>query len=49
MERVKGIEPSYSKSPDFRNIFKGRSNISQLSGRLRSFRNFSCRNGGREP
>jgi hypothetical protein len=24
MERVKGIEPLYSKSPDFRNIFKGR-------------------------
>jgi hypothetical protein len=43
MERVKGIEPSYSawKSPDFRNVFKSRSDISQLSGRLRSLRNFS--------
>jgi hypothetical protein len=41
MERVKGIKPSYSESPDFRNIFKGRSDISQLSGRLRSLRNFS--------
>jgi hypothetical protein len=42
-ERVKGIEPSYSawKSPDFRNVFKSRSDISQLFGRLRSLRNFS--------
>jgi len=23
VERVKGIEPSYSESPDFRNIFQG--------------------------
>ena len=43
LERVKGIEPSYSawKSPDFRNVFKSRSDISQLFGRLRSLRNFS--------
>jgi len=34
LERVKGIEPSYSawKSPDFRNIFNSRSDISQLLG-----------------
>src|SRR5216684_1937160 len=43
LERVKGIEPSYSawKSPDFRNVFKGRSDIFWLSGRLRLLRNFS--------
>src|SRR5260370_297033 len=43
LERVKGIEPSYSawKSPDFRNVFKSRSDILQLSGRLRSLGTFS--------
>jgi hypothetical protein len=43
LERVKGIEPSYSawKSANFRNVFKSRSDISQLFGRLRSLRNFS--------
>src|SRR5258708_37413855 len=43
LERVKGIEPSYSawKSPDFRNVFKSRSDISQLSDPLRSLQNFS--------
>ena len=42
LERVKGIEPSHSawKSPKFDNVFKSRSDISQLSGRLRSLRNF---------
>jgi hypothetical protein len=32
--QVKGTEPSYSawKSPDFRNAFKGGSDISQLLG-----------------
>jgi hypothetical protein len=43
LERVKGIEPSYSawKSPDFRNVFKVRSDIFQLFGRLRSLQIFS--------
>jgi hypothetical protein len=43
LERVKGIEPLYSawKSPEFRNVFKSRSDISRLFGRLRSLRNFS--------
>jgi hypothetical protein len=43
MERVKGIEPSYSawKSANFRNVFKNRSDILQPSGRLRSLQNFS--------
>ena len=43
MERVKGIEPSYSawKSANFSNVFKCRSDILQSSGRLRSLRNFS--------
>jgi hypothetical protein len=43
LERVKGIEPSYSawKSANFRNVFKSRSDILQLFGRLRSLRNFS--------
>jgi hypothetical protein len=40
---AKGIEPSYSawKSPDFRNVFKGCSDIFRRSGRLRMLRNFS--------
>src|ERR1700688_4281037 len=43
LERVKGIEPSYSawKSSDFRNVFKSHSDIWRLSGRLRSLGNFS--------
>jgi hypothetical protein len=42
LERVKGIEPSYSawKSPDFPNVFNAHSDILQLSGRLRSLQNF---------
>jgi hypothetical protein len=41
--KLRRLEPSYSawKSPDFRNVFKSRSDISQLFGRLRSLRNFS--------
>jgi len=43
LERVKGIEPSYSawKTPDYRNVFNSRSDISQLFGRLRSLANLS--------
>jgi hypothetical protein len=43
MERVKGIEPSYSawKSPGFSNVFKSHSDISLLFGRLKSLQNFS--------
>jgi hypothetical protein len=43
LERMKGVAPSYSawKSPNFRNVFKNRSDILQLFGRLRSLRNFS--------
>ncbi len=37
---VGGRRYSAWKSPDFRNIFKSRSDISQLVGRLRSLRNF---------
>jgi len=41
--KLRRLEPSYSawKSPDFRNVFKSRSDISQPFGRLRSLRNFS--------
>ena len=43
LERVKGIEPSYSawKSADFPCICIGHSDISQFIGRLRSLENFS--------
>ncbi|SDS47894.1 hypothetical protein SAMN05444158_2184 [Bradyrhizobium canariense] len=43
LERVKGIEPSYSawKSASFRSVFNTHSGIFQLSGRLRSLQNFS--------
>lgn len=42
LERIKGVAPLYSawKSPDFRNVFKSHSDISQLSGRLSSLQNF---------
>ena len=48
---MKGIEPSYSawKSANFRNVFKSRSDILQLSGRLRSLRNFSLSEWRRAP
>ncbi|WP_177234914.1 hypothetical protein [Bradyrhizobium sp. cf659] len=40
---LKGIEPSYSawKAPEYCNVFKSHSGISQLFGLLRSLRNFS--------
>jgi hypothetical protein len=43
MERVKGIEPSYSawKSSNFCSVFNTHSDILQLFGRLRSLQNFS--------
>jgi hypothetical protein len=43
MERVKGIEPSYSawKSSNFHNVFNSRSDISQPFGQLRSLWNFA--------
>jgi hypothetical protein len=43
MERVKGIEPSYSawKSPNPPNVFIVSSDNSQHFGRLRSLQNFS--------
>src|SRR6266702_6974143 len=43
MERVKGIEPSYSawKSGKSRHVFKGYSDIFGVFGPLRSLRNFS--------
>jgi hypothetical protein len=43
VERVKGIEPSYSawKSSNFCGVFNTHSDILQLFGRLRSLQNFS--------
>jgi hypothetical protein len=43
LERVKGIEPSYSawKSPNFTNVFTVGSDKSRPSGQLRSLQNFS--------
>ena len=51
LERVKGIEPSYSawKSPDFPSVFKAHSDILQLFGRLRSLQNFSLSEWSCEP
>jgi hypothetical protein len=51
MERVKGIEPSYSawKSPDFPNVFNAHSDILQLFGRLRSLQNFPLSEWSCEP
>jgi hypothetical protein len=49
--QVRGIQPSYSawKSANFRNVFKSRSDILQLSGRLRSLGNFSLSEWLRAP
>ena len=43
LERVKGIEPSYSawKSSNFCSVFNTHSDILQLFERLRSLQNFS--------
>ena len=43
LERVKGIEPSYSawKSPNLRSVFNTHSDSLQLFGRLRLLQNFS--------
>jgi hypothetical protein len=51
MERVKGIEPSYSawKSPDFPSVFNAHSDILQLFGRLRSLQNFPLSEWSCEP
>jgi hypothetical protein len=51
LERVKGIEPSYSawKSPNFRSVFNVHSDIFQLFGRLRSLQNFSLSEWSCEP
>ena len=44
-----GFSFSAWRPPDLRNVFKGRSDIFQLSGRLRLLRNSLGQNGGAGP